>query len=59
MTRQSFGANDTVRCPSPSSLKRHLARVEHCEVCGTQGRRVPVLSLSAIVAQRRQLRGAA
>lgn len=57
--RKRYGPNDVIPCPSPSSLKRHLATAEYCPVCGTQGRRVPVASLRAIVLRRQQMRGAA
>jgi hypothetical protein len=49
-------------CGTESARRRHLARVEYCGICGTLGRRVPLVSLHVIVARRRQLqaiRGAA
>lgn len=55
-SRKRFGANELIPCPSPSSLRRHLALAEYCATCGTEGRRVPLPSLAAVVACRRQLR---
>lgn len=54
--RERLGPNSLVPCPSESSRKRHLAKAEHCPICGTDGRRVPLPSLHAIVLRRRHLR---
>lgn len=55
-TVSKLAPNDLVPCPSPSSLRRHLALAEHCPVCGTSGRRAPLPSLQAIILRRRRER---
>jgi hypothetical protein len=31
------GPNDVLPCPTPSSIRRHLARGEACDVCHVEG----------------------
>lgn len=32
------GPNDCLPCPSRSARLRHLARAEHCDTCGVEGK---------------------
>lgn len=50
----NLGPNDLMPCPSDGARRRHQARAEHCDVCGTEGRRVLPPSLSEVVARRRE-----
>lgn len=33
-----LGPNDLEECPSPGTVRRHLAKAEACPVCGVDGR---------------------
>lgn len=38
-TATRLGPNDLEKCPSPGTIRRHLAKAEACLTCGTEGRR--------------------
>jgi hypothetical protein len=48
----TYGPNDLLPCKTESARRRHLARAEHCDECGTEGRRVPVPSLMELLIRR-------
>ncbi len=45
------GPNGLLPCGTYSAVKRHLAKAEHCDVCGTEGRRIH-LPTAATTARR-------
>lgn len=57
------GMNDVLPCGTEVARRRHIALAQWCPVCGTDGRRVALLSLDELVEQRREaarvLRGGA
>jgi hypothetical protein len=37
---ERLGPNDCLPCGTESARRHHVAKAEHCDVCGTVGRRI-------------------